>query len=179
MDSQVGKSLRFLLGPCLLAGPWSCEAWGVTRAWKGWQVCVHLRWAQGEGNKASGLVCEVGLRWGKRARAEARRRWAWHEVWAAHVGVGPCAKCRLGCALGLEALAGLQCSWGRRRAGAVAGMRDGPPRKTPGVFCISLRMVPLRKLASVRTLLKGLRACSAHPIGCLGRRPTSPKGRCL
>ncbi|BBG97113.1 hypothetical protein Prudu_006131, partial [Prunus dulcis] len=29
------------------------------------------------------------------------------------------------------------------------------------------RMVPLRKLASTRFLLEGLRVCSAHPVGCL------------
>ncbi|CAL2238592.1 unnamed protein product [Prunus armeniaca] len=42
---------------------WGCalgpEVWLET--WKGWQVRVHLRWAQGEGKKASGLVCKATL----------------------------------------------------------------------------------------------------------------------
>ncbi|CAL2278063.1 unnamed protein product [Prunus armeniaca] len=40
-------------------------------------------------------------------------------------------------------------------------------------------MVSLRKLASARAPLKRLRACAAHPLGWLGRRPASPEGRCL
>ncbi|CAL2237719.1 unnamed protein product [Prunus armeniaca] len=40
-------------------------------------------------------------------------------------------------------------------------------------------MAPLRKLTSARAPLKGLRTCSAYPLGWLGRRPASPEGRCL
>ncbi|CAL2257060.1 unnamed protein product [Prunus armeniaca] len=50
-------------------------------------------------------------------------------------------------------------------AAAQRSPAGGPPGRTPGVFCISLRMVLLRKLASAKAPLKGLRACSAHPLG--------------
>ncbi|CAL8168129.1 unnamed protein product [Prunus armeniaca] len=40
-------------------------------------------------------------------------------------------------------------------------------------------IAPLRKLASAKAPLNGLRACFAYPLGWLGRRLASPEGRCL